>query len=151
MFRQCLRFLEVSNSSRCTPGKSPLKRRLQVWSRKTWLFNMLSLVLNITITFLQQFNSGACCQNRNVVLCATPPRTRDAVLLLGFRKKEVKKLRTVLYIQNGNTSLTNIAPVIATVLTFILHTSLRLKLNTADVSSAAVQHTLPSCPLREVY
>lgn len=135
MFRQCLRFLEVSNSSRCTPGKSPLKRRLQVWSRKT-LSNMLSVVLNITITFLQQFNSGACCQNRNVVLCATPPRTRDAVLLLGFRKKEVKKLWTILHIQNGNISLTNIVPIIATVLTFILHTSLRLKLNPADVSSA---------------
>uniref|UniRef100_A0AAQ4P4I1 ATP-binding cassette sub-family C member 5 n=1 Tax=Gasterosteus aculeatus aculeatus TaxID=481459 RepID=A0AAQ4P4I1_GASAC len=64
----------------------------------------------------------------------------------GFRKKEVKKLWTILHIQNGNISLTNIVPIIATVLTFILHTSLRLKLNPADAfTTIAIFNSLRFC------
>uniref|UniRef100_A0AAQ4QSQ4 ATP-binding cassette, sub-family C (CFTR/MRP), member 12 n=1 Tax=Gasterosteus aculeatus aculeatus TaxID=481459 RepID=A0AAQ4QSQ4_GASAC len=59
---------------------------------------------------------------------------------------EVKKLWTILHIQNGNISLTNIVPIIATVLTFILHTSLRLKLNPADAfTTIAIFNSLRFC------
>lgn len=44
-------------------------------------------------------------------------------------------LQMVSYIQNINTSITSIIPTLATVLTFVVHTTLRLSLNTSDVSS----------------
>ncbi|XP_037339056.2 ATP-binding cassette sub-family C member 12-like isoform X2 [Pungitius pungitius] len=52
--------------------------------------------------------------------------------IAGFRKNEKKKLQTLLFIQNANSSLTSIIPIIATVVTFIVHTSLGFKLNMAD-------------------
>uniref|UniRef100_A0A8C6M5H1 ATP binding cassette subfamily C member 12 n=1 Tax=Nothobranchius furzeri TaxID=105023 RepID=A0A8C6M5H1_NOTFU len=56
--------------------------------------------------------------------------------IAGLRKREKKQLQLVSYIQNINTSITGIIPTIATVLTFLVHTSLRSPLNTSDVSSA---------------
>uniref|UniRef100_A0A8C2ZRL1 ATP binding cassette subfamily C member 12 n=1 Tax=Cyclopterus lumpus TaxID=8103 RepID=A0A8C2ZRL1_CYCLU len=53
-----------------------------------------------------------------------------------FRKNEKKELQKVSCVQNANSSITSIIPTIATVLTFIVHTSLSLKLNTSDVSTA---------------
>lgn len=43
------------------------------------------------------------------------------------------------YIQNMNLNLTSIIPVIATVLTFLVHTLLGFSLTTTDVSVTAVQ------------
>uniref|UniRef100_A0A4W6G1T5 ATP binding cassette subfamily C member 12 n=1 Tax=Lates calcarifer TaxID=8187 RepID=A0A4W6G1T5_LATCA len=43
-----------------------------------------------------------------------------------LRKNEKKKLQMVSYIQNINTSITSIIPTLATVLTFVVHTTLRL-------------------------
>uniref|UniRef100_A0A8C2ZTD2 ATP binding cassette subfamily C member 12 n=1 Tax=Cyclopterus lumpus TaxID=8103 RepID=A0A8C2ZTD2_CYCLU len=57
-----------------------------------------------------------------------------------FRKNEKKELQKVSCVQNANSSITSIIPTIATVLTFIVHTSLSLKLNTSDVSTVAEQH-----------
>ncbi|XP_037312572.2 ATP-binding cassette sub-family C member 12-like isoform X2 [Pungitius pungitius] len=52
--------------------------------------------------------------------------------ITGFRKNEEKKLRTLIFIQTTNNSLTSITPIIATIITFIVHTSLGFKLNVAD-------------------
>ncbi|KAL6112764.1 abcc12 [Pungitius sinensis] len=52
--------------------------------------------------------------------------------IAGFRKNEEKKLRALIFIQTTNNSLTNITPIIATIVTFIVHTLLGFKLNIAD-------------------
>uniref|UniRef100_A0A8C2ZSC9 ATP binding cassette subfamily C member 12 n=1 Tax=Cyclopterus lumpus TaxID=8103 RepID=A0A8C2ZSC9_CYCLU len=52
-----------------------------------------------------------------------------------FRKNEKKELQKVGCVQNANSSITSIIPTIVTVLTFIVHTSLSLKLNALDVIS----------------
>uniref|UniRef100_A0A8C2ZTN6 ATP-binding cassette sub-family C member 5 n=1 Tax=Cyclopterus lumpus TaxID=8103 RepID=A0A8C2ZTN6_CYCLU len=57
-----------------------------------------------------------------------------------FRKNEKKELQKVGCVQNANSSITSIIPTIVTVLTFIVHTSLSLKLNALDVSTVAEQH-----------
>ncbi len=51
-------------------------------------------------------------------------------------------MQRVSYVQNANTSITSIIPTIATVLTFIVHISLGLKLNTSEVSTTGVRHIL---------
>uniref|UniRef100_A0A4W6G231 ATP binding cassette subfamily C member 12 n=1 Tax=Lates calcarifer TaxID=8187 RepID=A0A4W6G231_LATCA len=56
-----------------------------------------------------------------------------------LRKNEKKKLQMVSYIQNINTSITSIIPTLATVLTFVVHTTLRLSLNTSDVKPYLMQ------------
>ncbi|KAM8894526.1 ATP-binding cassette sub-family C member 12-like isoform 1-T1 [Spinachia spinachia] len=66
--------------------------------------------------------------------------------IAGLRKNEKKKLKTVLYIQNANTSLTSIVPIIATVTTFIVHTLLRYKLNIADAfTTVAIFNSMRFC------
>uniref|UniRef100_A0A3Q2Q4P1 ATP-binding cassette sub-family C member 5 n=1 Tax=Fundulus heteroclitus TaxID=8078 RepID=A0A3Q2Q4P1_FUNHE len=52
--------------------------------------------------------------------------------IAGLRKKEKKQIQLVSYIQNINTSISSIVPIVATVLTFLVHTLLGLPLNTAD-------------------
>uniref|UniRef100_H3D2W6 ATP binding cassette subfamily C member 12 n=1 Tax=Tetraodon nigroviridis TaxID=99883 RepID=H3D2W6_TETNG len=49
-----------------------------------------------------------------------------------LRKNEKKQLWVVNFIQNVNVNLTGIVPIIATVLTFLVHTLLGLRLNTTD-------------------
>lgn len=69
----------------------------------------------------------------------------DFVSITGLRKTEKKHMERVSYVQNINTSITSIIPTLATVLTFILHTSLDFSLNTSDVSTEknlANMHTL---------
>ncbi|KAM6950575.1 ATP-binding cassette sub-family C member 12-like [Lycodopsis pacificus] len=66
--------------------------------------------------------------------------------ITGFRKNEKKELRKVSYIQNANTSITSIIPTLATILTFIVHTSLSLKLNTTDAfTTIAIFNSLRFC------
>ncbi|KAK5874495.1 hypothetical protein PBY51_019435 [Eleginops maclovinus] len=63
-----------------------------------------------------------------------------------FRKKEKKQLQKASYVQNVNVSITTIIPTLATVLTFIVHTSLKLELNTPDAfTTIAVFNTLRFC------
>lgn len=45
-------------------------------------------------------------------------------------------MQRVSYVQNANTSFTSIIPTLATVLTFIVHTSLGYSLNSSDVSNS---------------
>ncbi|KAM9366664.1 ATP-binding cassette sub-family C member 12 [Symphorus nematophorus] len=52
--------------------------------------------------------------------------------IAGLRKTEKKQLQMVSYVQNINTSITSIIPTIATVLTFLVHTLLGLRLNTSE-------------------
>ncbi|MED6264245.1 hypothetical protein CHARACLAT_012821 [Characodon lateralis] len=52
--------------------------------------------------------------------------------IAGLRKEETKQIQLVSYIQNINTSITSITPTLATVVTFLLHTLLRLPLNMSD-------------------
>ncbi|KAM4597365.1 ATP-binding cassette sub-family C member 12 [Fundulus diaphanus] len=52
--------------------------------------------------------------------------------IAGLRKKEKKQIQLVSYIQNINTSISSIVPIVATVLTFLVHTLLGLPLNTSD-------------------
>ncbi|KAL6112799.1 abcc12 [Pungitius sinensis] len=66
--------------------------------------------------------------------------------IAGFRKNEKKKLQTLLFIQNANSSLTSIIPIIATVVTFIVHTSLGFKLNIADAfTTVAIFNSMRFC------
>ena len=65
----------------------------------------------------------------------------DVVSLTDLRKNEKKQLQRASYVHNANTSITAIIPTIATVLTFILHTSLSLNLNISDVSTAVQNST----------
>ncbi|XP_054464309.1 ATP-binding cassette sub-family C member 12 isoform X2 [Anoplopoma fimbria] len=63
-----------------------------------------------------------------------------------FRKNEKKELLKVSYVQNINTSITSIIPTLATVLTFIVHTSLSLKLNTSEAfTTIAIFNSLRFC------
>uniref|UniRef100_A0A8C2ZSW9 ATP-binding cassette sub-family C member 5 n=1 Tax=Cyclopterus lumpus TaxID=8103 RepID=A0A8C2ZSW9_CYCLU len=63
-----------------------------------------------------------------------------------FRKNEKKELQKVSCVQNANSSITSIIPTIATVLTFIVHTSLSLKLNTSDAfTTIAIFNSLRFC------
>lgn len=73
------------------------------------------------------------------------------VSLADLRKNEKEEMQRVSYVQNANTSIASIIPTLATVLTFIVHTSLGLSLNTSDVSLTAEQQMqywhLCQCPL----
>ncbi|KAL7406371.1 hypothetical protein ABVT39_018840 [Epinephelus coioides] len=63
-----------------------------------------------------------------------------------LRKAEKKELRKVSYIQNANVSISTIIPTIATVLTFILHTLLGLKLNSSDAfTTIAIFNAMRFC------
>ncbi|XP_056268746.1 ATP-binding cassette sub-family C member 12-like [Pseudoliparis swirei] len=63
-----------------------------------------------------------------------------------FRKNERKELQKVNYVQNANSSITSIIPVIATVLTFIVHTLLGLKLSTSEAfTTIAIFNALRFC------
>ncbi|KAJ4947567.1 hypothetical protein JOQ06_009602 [Pogonophryne albipinna] len=63
-----------------------------------------------------------------------------------FRKNEKKQLQKASYVQNTNVSITTIIPTLATVLTFIVHTSLKLELNTPDAfTTIAVFNALRFC------
>uniref|UniRef100_A0A4W6G179 ATP binding cassette subfamily C member 12 n=1 Tax=Lates calcarifer TaxID=8187 RepID=A0A4W6G179_LATCA len=63
-----------------------------------------------------------------------------------LRKNEKKKLQMVSYIQNINTSITSIIPTLATVLTFVVHTTLRLSLNTSDAfTTIAIFNSMRFC------
>ncbi|KAI4830243.1 hypothetical protein KUCAC02_001889 [Chaenocephalus aceratus] len=63
-----------------------------------------------------------------------------------FRKNEKKQLQKASYIQNTNISITTFIPTLATVLTFILHTSLKLELNTTDAfTTIAVFNAMRFC------
>ncbi|KAF3833112.1 hypothetical protein F7725_026777 [Dissostichus mawsoni] len=61
-------------------------------------------------------------------------------------KNEKKQLQKASYVQNINVSITTIIPTLATVLTFIVHTSLNLELNTPDAfTTIAVFNALRFC------
>uniref|UniRef100_A0A8C2ZVW7 ATP-binding cassette sub-family C member 5 n=1 Tax=Cyclopterus lumpus TaxID=8103 RepID=A0A8C2ZVW7_CYCLU len=63
-----------------------------------------------------------------------------------FRKNEKKELQKVGCVQNANSSITSIIPTIVTVLTFIVHTSLSLKLNALDAfTTIAIFNSLRFC------
>ncbi|XP_034089649.1 multidrug resistance-associated protein 9 isoform X2 [Gymnodraco acuticeps] len=63
-----------------------------------------------------------------------------------FRKNEKKQLQKASYVQNTNYSIITIIPTLATVLTFIVHTSLKLELNTPDAfTTIAVFNALRFC------
>ncbi|KAK5935847.1 hypothetical protein CgunFtcFv8_021166 [Champsocephalus gunnari] len=63
-----------------------------------------------------------------------------------FRKNEKKQLQKASYVQNTNNSIITIIPTLATVLTFIFHTSLKLELNTTDAfTTIAVFNALRFC------
>ncbi|XP_075955733.1 ATP-binding cassette sub-family C member 12-like [Anarhichas minor] len=66
--------------------------------------------------------------------------------ITGFRKNEMKELQKVSYVQNANISIVGIIPTLATILTFIVHTSLSLKLNTTDAfTTIAIFNSLRFC------
>ncbi|TNN26933.1 Multidrug resistance-associated protein 9 [Liparis tanakae] len=63
-----------------------------------------------------------------------------------FRKNERKELQKVSYVQNTNSSTTSIIPTIATVLTFIVHTLLGLKLSTSEAfTTIAIFNSMRFC------
>uniref|UniRef100_A0A8C2ZVZ5 ATP binding cassette subfamily C member 12 n=1 Tax=Cyclopterus lumpus TaxID=8103 RepID=A0A8C2ZVZ5_CYCLU len=69
-----------------------------------------------------------------------------AGMKLDFRKNEKKELQKVGCVQNANSSITSIIPTIVTVLTFIVHTSLSLKLNALDAfTTIAIFNSLRFC------
>ncbi|XP_013873444.1 multidrug resistance-associated protein 9 isoform X2 [Austrofundulus limnaeus] len=64
----------------------------------------------------------------------------------GLRKPEKKQIQLVSYIQNANTSITSIIPTLATVLTFMVHTLLRLPLNASDAfTTIAIFNSMRFC------
>ncbi|XP_031704128.1 multidrug resistance-associated protein 9-like [Anarrhichthys ocellatus] len=66
--------------------------------------------------------------------------------ITGLRKDEKKELRKVSYIRNANTSITSIIPSFSIILTFLVHTSLSLKLNTTDAfATIAIFNSLRFC------
>ncbi|XP_044057052.1 ATP-binding cassette sub-family C member 12 isoform X2 [Siniperca chuatsi] len=66
--------------------------------------------------------------------------------IAGLRKNEKKELQRVSYVQNANTSIINIIPTLATILTFIVHTSLGLSLNTTDAfTTIAIFNSMRFC------
>ncbi|XP_028257744.1 multidrug resistance-associated protein 9 [Parambassis ranga] len=66
--------------------------------------------------------------------------------IAGLRKNEKKQLQRVSYVQNANTSITSIIPTIATVLTFLVHTLLGLRLNTSDAfTTIAIFNSMRFC------
>ncbi|XP_022598440.1 multidrug resistance-associated protein 9 [Seriola dumerili] len=63
-----------------------------------------------------------------------------------LRKNERKQLQRVNYVQNINTSITSIIPTLATILTFMVHTLLRLSLNPSDAfTTIAVFNSMRFC------
>ncbi|XP_059212614.1 ATP-binding cassette sub-family C member 12 isoform X2 [Centropristis striata] len=63
-----------------------------------------------------------------------------------FRKDEKKEIRSVSYIQNINASITSIIPTLATVLTFVVHTALGLKLTTTEAfTTIAIFNSMRFC------
>ncbi|KAK9542217.1 hypothetical protein VZT92_000096 [Zoarces viviparus] len=66
--------------------------------------------------------------------------------ITGLRKDEKKELRKVSYVQNANTSITSIIPSFSIILTFLVHTSLSMKLNTTDAfTTIAIFNALRFC------
>ncbi|KAK9543036.1 hypothetical protein VZT92_000849 [Zoarces viviparus] len=66
--------------------------------------------------------------------------------ITGLRQNEKKELQKVGYIQNGNTGIVGIIPTLVTIVTFIVHTSLSLKLNTTDAfTTIAIFNCLRFC------
>ncbi|XP_076594665.1 ATP-binding cassette sub-family C member 12 isoform X2 [Chaetodon auriga] len=64
----------------------------------------------------------------------------------GLRSKETTQVRWAGYIQNINISITSIIPTIATTVTFIVHTALGLRLNTADAfTTISIFNSLRFC------
>ncbi|CAG5851555.1 unnamed protein product [Menidia menidia] len=63
-----------------------------------------------------------------------------------LRTNERKQIGLVSYIQNANTSITSIIPTLATVLTFLVHTSVGLELNTSDAfTTIAIFNSMRFC------
>ncbi|XP_037602742.1 multidrug resistance-associated protein 9-like [Sebastes umbrosus] len=66
--------------------------------------------------------------------------------ITGLRKNEKKELQRVSYIQSANVSIASLIPIIATVITFIVHTLLRFKLNTSDAfTTIAIFNSMRFC------
>uniref|UniRef100_A0A3Q3IJX9 ATP-binding cassette sub-family C member 5 n=1 Tax=Monopterus albus TaxID=43700 RepID=A0A3Q3IJX9_MONAL len=66
--------------------------------------------------------------------------------IAGLRKREKKEMQLVSYVQNANTSITSIIPTLATIVTFIVHTALGLKLNTSDAfTTIAIFNSMRFC------
>ncbi|XP_070762761.1 ATP-binding cassette sub-family C member 12 [Enoplosus armatus] len=66
--------------------------------------------------------------------------------IAALRENEKKELQKVSYVQNANTSITSIIPTLATVLTFIVHTLLGLRLNTPDAfTTIAIFNSMRFC------
>ncbi|XP_067351135.1 ATP-binding cassette sub-family C member 12 [Channa argus] len=66
--------------------------------------------------------------------------------IAGLRKTEKEHLKTVIYVQNSNNSITSIIPTLATVVTFILHTGLGLSLTTPDAfTTIAIFNSMRFC------
>ncbi|KAG7236959.1 hypothetical protein INR49_032966 [Caranx melampygus] len=67
-------------------------------------------------------------------------------VIAALRTREKKQVKFCNYTQNTNTSITNIIPTVATILTFLVHTLLGLSLNTSDVFSIiAIFNALRFC------
>ncbi|KAK2853475.1 hypothetical protein Q5P01_006136 [Channa striata] len=66
--------------------------------------------------------------------------------IAGLRKTEKNHLQMVSYVQNANNSITSIIPTLATVVTFILHTSLGFSLTTPDAfTTIAIFNSMRFC------
>ncbi|XP_039990545.1 ATP-binding cassette sub-family C member 12 isoform X2 [Xiphias gladius] len=66
--------------------------------------------------------------------------------IAGLRKNEKKQLQRVNYVQNINSSITIIIPILATVLTFIVHTLLGLSLKNSDAfTTIAIFNSMRFC------
>ncbi|XP_068170423.1 ATP-binding cassette sub-family C member 12 [Antennarius striatus] len=66
--------------------------------------------------------------------------------IAGIRKNEKTKLEIVSYVQNINVSITSIIPILATVVTFIVHTLLKFDLNTTDAfTTIAIFNSMRFC------
>ncbi|XP_068172840.1 ATP-binding cassette sub-family C member 12-like [Antennarius striatus] len=66
--------------------------------------------------------------------------------ITGLRKCEKKKLKMLNYMQNMNTTITSIMPILIAVVTFIVHTLLKFDLNPADAfTTIAIFNSLRYC------
>ncbi|XP_040926020.1 ATP-binding cassette sub-family C member 12 isoform X2 [Betta splendens] len=66
--------------------------------------------------------------------------------IAGLRKTEKEEIKRVSYVQSMNTSITSIIPTLATVLTFIVHTSLSYSLSTSDAfTTISIFNSLRFC------
>lgn len=118
VFAQWMRFWPASSSLRCMRGRSLLRKLSQVAYPSihpivfySWLCEMLCF-FSFLSPILSLFFSD-----------------------IDIRKNEKLLLQKAGYVQSLNSSLTTIVPTLATILTFIVHTALKLPLQPSTVSA----------------